>query len=182
MSSSGCRSATEVGYTVPVWRTDLARSRFPRRFVSNRVRPREHDGERKDPRIGKHGAPARRRAGRYPLLPENMTLDRSSRQLKYSPPDRALDRHRAGYNPFRPISVGAQSSEVRKYDQLLSALWPAQLFSLSFQITKTCPIDEDRRCVRCRQAHDSHRSNIATAVIAPAMAMYVAIKSQTSRA
>ena len=36
MSSSGCRSATEVAYTVPVWRTDLARSRFPRRFVSNR--------------------------------------------------------------------------------------------------------------------------------------------------
>ena len=48
MSSSGCRGATEVGYTVPVWRTDLARSRFPRRFVSNRVRPREHDGEPKD--------------------------------------------------------------------------------------------------------------------------------------
>ena len=66
-------------------------------------------------------------------------------------------------------------------DRLLKALWPARLFSPSFQITKTCPIDEDRWCVRCRQTHDSHRSNIATAVIAPAMAMYVAIKSQTSR-
>lgn len=65
-------------------------------------------------------------------------------------------------------------------DRLLKALRQVRLFSPSFQLTKTCPI-EDLMVRSLQQTHDSHRSNIATAVIAPAMAMYVAIKSQTSR-
>jgi hypothetical protein len=34
-----------AAYSVPVWRTDLAPGRFPKRFVLNRARPQKHDGE-----------------------------------------------------------------------------------------------------------------------------------------